>query len=599
MRARRAAIAAAGILSLATAFPAAAGGGPETTLVVVNAGSPDSLRVANAYARLRSIPESRLLFLEDVPAAPAVPVEEFRRRILGPILDHLSTAPGGGEVDTIAYSAGFPYSVDFATDAKEAGIAVAAPLSPGASLTSMTYLGRRVARKDAAYLDLHGNRYFRKFQVEAGGRLVWRESRGFRSRYEWRERERPRRDGDLDSLDRYWLAVMLAYTGERGTTAEEAVRYLEIAAGCDGTSPEGTVYLMENDDVRADTRERFFPSTVGALAAMGRRASILTKGRDGEDGVLPLRRDDVFGLVAGIAGFDWAKSGSRLLPGSIAEHLTSFGAHFAAQGQTKCTEFLKAGAAGTCGAVAEPYALAMKFPVPQVHVHYAAGCSLAEAFYQSVEGPYQLLVMGDPLARPFARFAKVSLTAPDPKAPWKGIVSLETSVEPAEGRPIALVEAWVDGAKVGEAPPGSPIPWDTTAAEDGLHDLRLVAVEEGTIETRSFARVAAGVANGSRVAKAKGPSKPVTLGDPVPLTGFVKGAATLEVRRGSRILTTLAWKGGSWKVEIPSASLGVGRSTLRVRAVAADGVGVLADPVEVEVVPPPPPKEEKPAKGKR
>jgi len=57
--------------------------------------------------------------------------------------------------------------------------------------------------------------------------------------------------------------------------------------------------------------------------------------------------------------------------------------------------------------VQEPYSLQSKFPVPFLHGYYADGCSLAEAFYQSVLRPYQLIVVGDPLARPFARFAKV------------------------------------------------------------------------------------------------------------------------------------------------------------------------------------------------
>ena len=61
------------------------------------------------------------------------------------------------------------------------------------------------------------------------------------------------------------------------------------------------------------------------------------------------------------------------------------------------TDWISAGAAGTSGTVTEPYAMQQKFPMPFIHVHYAKGCSLAEAFYQSLMGPYQLLVLGDPL----------------------------------------------------------------------------------------------------------------------------------------------------------------------------------------------------------
>src|SRR5439155_20914049 len=111
--------------------------------------------------------------------------------------------------------------------------------------------------------------------------------------------------------------------------------------------------------------------------------------------------------------------------------------------QTKLTEFLRYGAAGASGTVAEPLAIWMKFPLPYVHVHYAEGCSLAEAFYQSVFGPYQLLIVGDPLARPFAKFAQVTLAAA--KGPLSGTVTLAADSKPATDRPLADVEWWVDG----------------------------------------------------------------------------------------------------------------------------------------------------------
>ncbi len=72
-------------------------------------------------------------------------------------------------------------------------------------------------------------------------------------------------------------------------------------------------------------------------------------------------------------------------------------------GQTKLTEYLRYGAAGGSGAVYEPYSIQAKFPHPMIHAHYAAGVTLAEAFYLSITGPYQMLIVGDPLCQPFAR----------------------------------------------------------------------------------------------------------------------------------------------------------------------------------------------------
>ncbi|MEM8736139.1 MAG: hypothetical protein AAGG44_18055, partial [Planctomycetota bacterium] len=64
---------------------------------------------------------------------------------------------------------------------------------------------------------------------------------------------------------------------------------------------------------------------------------------------------------------------------------------------------------GSSGTVVEPYALQAKFPLPTLYVHYARGCSLVESFYQSVTGPYQLLIVGDPLCQPLSHGPKQTI----------------------------------------------------------------------------------------------------------------------------------------------------------------------------------------------
>lgn len=200
-----------------------------------------------------------------------------------------------------------------------------------------------------------------------------------------------------DSAPRYLLSVVLACTTGRGTTEAEAILNLKTSAGADATQPMGTVYFERNGDVRSTTREWGFANAAKKLQSLGVNAVV-------EDGVLPKDRSDVAGAVIGIADFDWPKSNSRILPGAIVEHLTSFGGVMTkGAGQTPLTEFLKHGAAGSSGTVTEPYAIQGKFPNPYIHVFYAEGCTLAEAFYQSVTGPYQLLIVGDPLVNPWRK----------------------------------------------------------------------------------------------------------------------------------------------------------------------------------------------------
>jgi len=72
--------------------------------------------------------------------------------------------------------------------------------------------------------------------------------------------------------------------------------------------------------------------------------------------------------------------------------------------QTPLVEFLRYGAAGASGTVTEPFALQPKFPGAFPSGPLCARSSLAEAFYQSIAMPYQLIVVGDPLCQPWARF---------------------------------------------------------------------------------------------------------------------------------------------------------------------------------------------------
>lgn len=563
---------------------AEAGGGPETTLIVVNEDSPTSWRIANTYARLRGIPPTHICAIPAPPHLVVITVDQFRERIWKPIEDYLAKHGLTEQIDTIAYSADFPYGVDYRGDFElkpnERG-QDKLNWPPIASLTGLTYLHRHVKAKSREYLALNANQYLR---VDPNGELM--AGHGFRHAYAWiagtREPEDP--PDDPDSPDRYYLSTMLGFTGIQGNTVAEIERYLTAAAEADGTAPDGAVYLMANKNVRARTRMPQFADTKKALERLGARVEILEAGKDGQDGTCPIEKDDVMGCVAGIAGFDWTKSKSTFLPGAIAEHLTSFGARFDGSGQTKISEYLRAGAAGSSGAVAEPYALWQKFPLATLHVHYREGCSLAESFFQTVAGPYQLLVIGDPLARPYATFADVELTVPT-KA--EGTVALTARVKPAEGKAVRVLEWWLDGQRIGQTEPEAPFELDTTSYADGEHELRVIAIEDGPIETRSWARARFRIANGSTSITIKAPKKPTPWGETMKLTGKVRGTRDVVVLAGHREIGTARRIGASlWKLEFDTRLLGEGTTTLQARATFEDDRVVLSPFADVVVGPP-------------
>lgn len=660
------------VLQLSSAW---AGGSPETTLVVVNAASPVSLTIANAYVRMRDIPASHVVWLDDVPAVDSIDIKTFRTRIWKPIRDYITAHHLDEEIDTIAYSADFPYRVDFKSDLKANKITNSPYRGTFASLTGLTYFARRVERDDIGYVG--ENFYFRhdlaprvipprapspdelrllkaalkavehkdyKSAVESLQSVVksypwsanawfhlarglaalgqsddamhalskavdmgWPNSllvrndrllkplsdspgfprlirrmqlktgpfqaaHGFRNQYVWTGRAAPViQGGGADSADRYYLSTLLAYTGLRGNSVPEVLNYLRSAVASDGTFPDGTVYLMENSDIRSQTREASFHATAAALTRRGRRVEILQQGHDGQDGIIPRNKHDVIGTVVGARRFKWARSNSRLLPGAIAESLTSYGGAFTNGAQTKLSEFLRYGAAGSSGAVAEPYSLQAKFPVPYLHVHYADGSSLAEAFYQSVEAPYQLIVVGDPLARPFAYFAAVKLASPATAQAWHDAVLLKPQITPAKGHAIHRVELWVDGQYIDQVAPWDVFVWNTATVEDGCHDLRLVAVEDSPIETRSYIRLTVTVNNHDQRITVDTIGKPVAAGDDVVVSGAAPDGQRVEVFQGTRLLGKARVQDGRWTVHVASGSLGLGKVSLYARAYYADG----------------------------
>jgi len=136
----------------------------------------------------------------------------------------------------------------------------------------------------------------------------------FRSQIAWGSDGTPAGTGP-----HYMLSTMLGVTCGRGNSVNEVLESLRRSAVADGTRPKGTVFFPENGDVRSTTRAWAFRAAASELKSLGVDAVV-------ENGVLPVNRPDVAGAMIGTAGFDWAGSKSKILPGAIVEHLTSFGA---------------------------------------------------------------------------------------------------------------------------------------------------------------------------------------------------------------------------------------------------------------------------------
>jgi len=597
------------------------GVGPENVLLVVNPRSEASLTVANHYQALRDIPAQNVLYVDWDPLQPTTDIATFREKILKPIVETV-LARGTG-IDCVAYSADFPWGVGLEEEIRafvrqntelfpeppngpEKGGSKSGddtmtrwpqPLTPVGSINGLTYFYAPVlAETPPVYMNLRGNQYMRRATPEQEGVP----SLGFEATLRFGPHGEvwgPRRDWPhvpgvapqaVESYRRYLLSMVLGVVENeknRGNTLEEILNYLRRSAQADARFPTGTIYYVRNDDIRSKTRAPAFPEAVEQLERLGIRGEIVF-------GAMPKDKDDCQGVMMGTAQFRWPDSGSTILPGALCDHLTSLGGVMRRNGgQTPLTEFLRYGAAAASGTVTEPFAIQEKFPFAMLHVHYARGCTAAEAFYQSVYGPYQLLIVGDPLCRPWANVPRVTVDGlPGPIV--SGERRLRASAdfphaglpEPLGGGQAARFEFYLDGKMWNEHRPGGECLLNTAAWDDGWHELRVVAVEKGLIATRGSLALGIVFRNHGREIQVRSASPDrIAYGDRIEIQAESPGAMALVLRHNGRLLDRCL--GASGRLTADTRKLGRGPVTLQVVAMGRTGTAnnVYSAPLRFDV----------------
>jgi tetratricopeptide (TPR) repeat protein len=414
-------------------------------------------------------------------------------------------------------------------------------------------------------------------------------SLGFRSDRGWNAQgERTESDTGV----RYLLSVMLAVTSGRGNSVPEALDALRAAARADGARPKGVFYFIRNENIRSTVRDWLFPSAVEKLRTMGLSAEL-------EEGIVPMNKPDVMGAVIGAAEYDWKSSGSRILPGAICEDFTSAGGILTAgAGQTPLTSLIACGAAASSGTVTEPIAIEEKFPSPFIHVHYARGCTLAEAFYQSVATPYQLLIVGDPLCAPWRDPPNVVIEGLAAGQTVNGAFSVKASALPLSAVPVEKFELYMDGRRLGQLSPGQSGEGDAKRMLEGYHELRVVAVTGGPIEERTTTILPFTVDKSGRRLAISGPEKSDAPWDrPLRLHTELAGAAEIQFFHNLRPIGVV--HGDKGAVEIDPQFLGQGLCRIWCMAVDAERKPIAVSAfIELRVVPPAPaPAIEPPEEG--
>ena len=414
-------------LACAVCVKAVAGGSGLNTIVIANSASSNSCDLANYYCESRAVPPENVIYISWPGVNTSWTSDQFQTNLLTPLLSAISSRQLTSQIDYVVLSMDIPFETVYGTTVNSTTAALFYGLKPdgGVDWKGVT------------------NSYFASEAIFSTARPASAPGYSF-------------------------LATMI--TGESLELAEKLV---DQGVQGDGTFTSHSVILAKSSDPSRNVRYPEFDNAIFNARLRGNYSMVRTNSDD-LSGL-----GNLLGYETGLANF--VAPAGMFLPGAMADSLSSFGGViFGSSGQTSLLAFIEAGAAGSYGTVTEPFADPTKFPDPQAYFYQARGFSLAESYYQSINTPYEGLIVGEPLTAPFAQTAygqwgdqlvtnavlsgtailPVSFTASDSAHPLNQIdlfidgkyFQTLTNVGP---RPGNVLTVWLNGYPVSYTVPGN------------------------------------------------------------------------------------------------------------------------------------------------
>jgi uncharacterized protein (TIGR03790 family) len=459
-----------------------AGLGPAGVLVLYNADDPDAADVAQAYADARSLPPGHQCGLTGLdPSTTEVSWADFDALVRTPLEACLAALPQPDEIDALVTVRGLPYVVDL--DEYVVGMEAALQVGHGTmlgaeiagspqSLSGPVYaasvfnpdfvgIGAQCSPDDLALTNPYQGWYVASCGLQAADKLP----RAFHrdARHDWLDA------GVYDLSHELFVVTRLD-----GFDYDDALALVDRGVAADGAFPTAPFLCLQGGDEARAARDPECELTTRLLASAGVPS----------EWVAPfdpaLAGHEVSAYFTGADGLTGAIDGNTFAPGAIVDNLTSYGAvpqNFfcdptgttcpAYESQTSIARFVRAGATGAHGTVAEP--LNNPFPNAGAMILYASGYSLGESFLYAEQLLYwQNLVLGDPLATPFAERPVVTV---------EGSVAADEPLVVSATHPdgVDQVVLYVGGVRVAEAD-GDTLSWTHGAAPGDQLDVLAVAV---------------------------------------------------------------------------------------------------------------------------
>ena len=345
---------------------------PSQVLILVNKDTPISSQVGRMYEKLREIPDANTLRLS-LGTERQISPEQYWSKAAPPIKKYLEANP---EIRCILTTSGVPYTIQ-ATDGKDEGAAFDSEL---AAILREQPGDRKRGQPNPLYLG-GGNPYGikdpRKLQMVYVVRL----------------------DGpDLKTITRMVEdAIAVEKSGFEGPVFGDAQGIDGITGyGYGDASVRSAIDRLSGAgfDSRLDMKQESWKQPKGGVGDQAAGAAFYVGWYD------LLNFQDIFGRQG-------------LARGSIAWHIASQEAQdlWNPNGTGWCLNLMRRGAAVTLGPVREPYVTA--FPHGDIFVEtLLSGGSIAESYWMALpQVSWAMVVLGDPLYRPFALHPRPTLVA--------------------------------------------------------------------------------------------------------------------------------------------------------------------------------------------
>lgn len=403
--------AGATLVGIALATRVLAGGSGLNVAVVVNQNSPNSVELGNYYCEKRSVPPQNVLRISWTGGNTAWTTSEFDTYLRTPFTTMVAGRQLTNQIEVVLLSMDIPYRVTLTTGSS---------VTSGANSTTaaLFYGFKPDGCSSNCPSDLPScNLAPASTNFYAGSEGIFRST------------------PPLSATSNSWLVMMIT-----ASNLVQAKQIVNNGVNGDGTFPTQKVFLAKTADIDRNVRYSAFDNAVFDTQLRGNYSVQRTNSN------LAFNFGAILGYQTG--AYDYSVAPANFVPGAMADNLTSYGGTlFEPNGyQAYLWNVLLVGAAASYGTVVEPCAYPQKFPSPQNYFYQARGFSIAECYYQSLTNPYQGILVGEPLAAPFAQPCNGNWSNPPVGAVIRGTTNLSLNFNSlSTGGPVQQVDFFVDG----------------------------------------------------------------------------------------------------------------------------------------------------------